>query len=84
MGTCWVEEAKGDCAAALLPTDAAVLFKTAAASRFALVQEVNGTRAAAAVALADDSSASSASREASAELALPMPAKEEECCTPSA
>ena len=80
---CWEEEAKGDCAAAWLST-AAVTFKADAAASSALVQEVNGAKAAAAVALADDSSASRASREASAELALPRPAEEEARCMPLA
>lgn len=82
--TCWVEEARGDCTAALLSTAAAVTSKPDAAACCALVEDVNGAKAAAAVALADDSSASRASREASAELALPMPAEEEARCMPTA
>lgn len=80
---CWEEEAKGDCAAALLST-AAVTFRADGDGCCALVEEVNGAKAAAAVALADDSSASRASKEASAELALPRLAEEEACCTPTA
>lgn len=73
-GTIPEEEANADCGTAL----------ASAAACCAVLEEVNGARAAAAVALADDSSASRASRDASAESALPKPAEEEARCMPIA